>query len=752
MSPIIKAPFNFVPLNKDVFYPDWADEISHDIPFEDGFSGTIELDIEAQTPIYVRNGVQSSKQNTEDGDYLKFSNIDGRYFIPGSSIKGMIRNVMEIMSFGKMPVDGRKKYAQREWSNSKLYTLKDIKVQNTIRCGFLKKKDEDGYELYDCGQPYRINHIRLDEYLNKKDIDSLFRNHFSRKNGKILNKSISIGKENYDPKSARFKYELLRSKNFTLPDKLRFSIDGEYANQNQCRRVEYNPQGDIEGTIVFTGQPDSWKEPRDIGTGKFYEFVFPVSNDDPIKVDAKEVEQFKFIYENSEDWKVWRRKLEDGEKIPVFFRKEKNRVKDFGFALLYKLPYENSVEDVVRGYQKFEDKFDLAECIFGSSLKDNSLKGRVQVGNAFVEGEQRTLPEVKVVLGSPKASYYPLYIQQSGKNGKTDKYLTYNDGVISGWKRYPVKNFAKPKWSEIESVNTKFIPLGKDTRLKTVIRFHNLKKEELGALLSAITFHGNQERLFHNIGMAKSMGYGKVKVNCSLIGELKGQEEIMMGYYEKLMDGKCNNWLSSYQIKELFAMADANHGLDTYLEYMNLEMKGKNEFEAAKVGKEYLQPFSQLTKSTNKFTVSLYSKHQNTIDAEIIRKEKEKKEVQAVQARADEEKRKADEAARKAEEESERQAKREEMTSIGPQIADIDDFKNGSGRLDTYVKKVDLKEEFYPVVFDFLVRCYNNPKNKDSKKWQAPFGDTNHIFKKIASWVGTEMAQQWYNQIIVGGK
>ena len=41
--PTIKAPFNFVPLSDKVFFPDWADKISHDIPFEDGVSGTIEL-------------------------------------------------------------------------------------------------------------------------------------------------------------------------------------------------------------------------------------------------------------------------------------------------------------------------------------------------------------------------------------------------------------------------------------------------------------------------------------------------------------------------------------------------------------------------------------------------------------------------------------------------------------------------------------------------------------------------------------
>ena len=40
---IIKAPFNFVTLSDKVFFPEWADKISQDIPFSDGLSGTINL-------------------------------------------------------------------------------------------------------------------------------------------------------------------------------------------------------------------------------------------------------------------------------------------------------------------------------------------------------------------------------------------------------------------------------------------------------------------------------------------------------------------------------------------------------------------------------------------------------------------------------------------------------------------------------------------------------------------------------------
>lgn len=52
---MITAPFNFVPLNEKVFFPLWAEYVSHDIPFEDGESGEIDITITAKSPIFVRD-------------------------------------------------------------------------------------------------------------------------------------------------------------------------------------------------------------------------------------------------------------------------------------------------------------------------------------------------------------------------------------------------------------------------------------------------------------------------------------------------------------------------------------------------------------------------------------------------------------------------------------------------------------------------------------------------------------------------
>ena len=52
---MISAPFNFVPLSEKVFFPHWTEQVSHDIPFEDGMSGELKVTITAECPLFIRN-------------------------------------------------------------------------------------------------------------------------------------------------------------------------------------------------------------------------------------------------------------------------------------------------------------------------------------------------------------------------------------------------------------------------------------------------------------------------------------------------------------------------------------------------------------------------------------------------------------------------------------------------------------------------------------------------------------------------
>lgn len=594
---MIRSPYNFVPVSDKVFFPDWADQISHDIPFSDGVSGRITLEIEAQTPIFVRNG---HAVNVVDNSFSKTN--DERYFIPGTSIKGAIRNVLEIISHGKMRTYKNRLFAQREWYNEDLYNLKG--KQQNFKCGWLRWDKDNGYHIVDCGKPHRIGHDRIDEYIESQCRQkNVFTDKF--KHGKTfnLNKEVTLNSKKYDPKTAVYKYALVDDLNICL-ENLAFVTDEKHNASMGFHRVKVHSGSAQEfcGTIVFTGQPNKWIDPRPkkktTNAGKFYDFVFvnPTSNAAKHSITNDEFESYQSIYKDSEDWKYWYNKI-DSTGIPVFYMKEKGNSLKWGLALLFKLPYDHTPFETLPNSHKNE-KYDLADCIFGSVDKDKSLKGRVIFGHAFcVSQNVSPMDEVRLILSSPKASYYPTYIAQDGKNGVTNKYKTYNDGQISGWKRYVVKETTSIPNVPVtidgrdvsDKVYTKMKPLPKSSRFSSDVIFHNLKPEELGALLSALTFHGHSG-CFHQLGQGKPYGYGRVSIVPTLKVDVpeysKFDRETFMAQFESVLrrDGKNVN------VGRLITMASNPRSGNQY-EYMNLSMdKDGNEFEKSKNQKLYLEP------------------------------------------------------------------------------------------------------------------------------------------------------------------
>lgn len=437
----VHAPFNFIPLSDQVYIPSWADQISHDVPFSDGVSGKIQLTITAESDIFVRNG------QSKDAEDNRFSQVSGRYFIPATSIKGEVRNLMEIMSFGKMNLDTRAKFAQREWNNTALYTIKDPNVQREIRCGYLRKKGDD-YEIVDHGRPLRISHQAIDDWFGGE----VLKKHFSRNSNFDINKTTKEGGQTFDPKTAAFKYHLFKDEDLE-------NISFTEVRTNTFTYVICADRGEITGDIVFTGSPDQWKKERGMNAGKFYEFVFSSQGMRCYSLSEEEFEHYEFIYKDSDDWNYWKSHLTDTDKgVPVFFRTEDNQIKDFGLALLYKLPYDKTPYDLLPQAHKDESTHDLAECIFGYTSRTDSLRGRVQFSNAFSTNAEPS-EEVTLVLGTPKASYYPIYIEQKGSNARTGQYQTYNNGRLAGWKRYHVRDGVWQKSLGNENLDSTLTPV-----------------------------------------------------------------------------------------------------------------------------------------------------------------------------------------------------------------------------------------------------------------------------------------------------
>jgi len=602
---IIKAPYNFVPLSNEVVTPEWVNHISHDIPFEDAKSGEIEVEITAHSPIFVRNG-QPKNADTPSSD---FSQHDGRYFIPGSSLKGMVRNVLEIMTFGKM---GDKvndhRYAIRDLAGAvKDQYLAKFKP-DSIYAGWLSKMDDGSYGIADCGIPGRIYQDQLDKYLDSLEKPS--DNPKEKKQAEKFSEKFAKNPNSDFEKSAKYKYTQIW-KETSLKQSFIKLISKHKSNNlySICKPEESDDVVQI-GDLVFTGQPSA----NTGKSGKRLEFIFFRKKNQPLKVKSNIIDDFFFAYfdhdlnRQSVDWKHWRAELAAGRRIPVFFHKDKGQVSALGLSYLFKLPYKKSICDAMPMGHTETNKFDFSDVLFGfvqgeSTLE--SLKGRVHFGHAFSKDKCILDQTQTEVLSSPKASYYPTYIRQSvDAKGQVNNYKTLmdEDAKVAGWKRYPVhKNGVKknpPPQDSSEDVSVQFTPLQAGAQFSFSIRYHNLKKVELGALLSSITFH-QTDQAFHSLGMAKPLGYGKVKllVTNSSQEDIDLHKECLLAF-EAYMSARVENWSKSKQLEELITMAnEQNNTEESDLAYMKIDVKKKiNQFTEAKNVKPKPEALNQYSK------------------------------------------------------------------------------------------------------------------------------------------------------------
>ena len=584
----LKVPYNFVPLNEKVVRPYWIDHISHDVPFKDGKSGTLKLTLTAESPIFVRQGGPKPIKGSADENKVHDFQVgaDGSCILPGSSLRGMVRSVLETLSFGRMI--GRvseRRYALRDLTGAMAddYLAYFQDEKDPVQCGWLSKEGHR-YFIESCGKPGRISHQAIRDHTG---IDFVKEFHCKSETDDLR---IAANK-----KSAKYKYS-----KFGPYDKAKFVKD-DYCfvkskeepptpGKNMPEdRYQFAPQSQPDlgtpGRLVFTGQPMPRNEYRDPASGKYLEFIFFKSNlGIKLEVSEEVMEDFKFAYfdhrpekSQSDDYK-WRKKQladENENPIPVFFKAKgfsNGRpvgVQHLGLSYLYKLPYDYSVEESIKNFQKCANLPDLADAIFGvvdeGEKSRTNLKGRVQFSHAKSETKPGSTVH-KTILSEPKASFYPTYVRQPDvkDNGKLPGYkyetLLKKSATIAGRKRYPViedsahRKTRSPK-KKNDSIWNSFKPLPKGTTFECDVNYHNLREIELGALISAITFH-NSTKARHQVGLAKPYGFGKVKIDIELTDKKLNAEDLMTRF-EAYMDSEMptgQKWYDTNEVRELLSL------------------------------------------------------------------------------------------------------------------------------------------------------------------------------------------------------
>ena len=584
----VHTPYHFAPLSKWVYMPDWAHLVSHDVPFEDGYSGMIEYSLTNRTALCVGD------KKGDDNVLRMARNPMGTPIIPGSSLKGMLRNVLDISSFGKFNQIDDKQFSYRDL-HSREY-LEIIKNNKPV-AGWIKYDiNTQKWRFTQC-QSAKVHHDVIKSDLNIS----------------ISNENKAIERYAKIPLSVNYKALISAPK-----------------GMKKNRWAEDLGKGETDGQFVFTNT-------RILGQGErnsynfsyfFYAKQSAVSSDDiqtqvdnlfsnhrsvKAKIAGVEYDQVDYMQKHAHP--------ENG--IPVFALMMQGKVHSFGFANMPRVSYKHSTQALVDNVSKEHTEqgyFSLSELIFGTLREEGyGLKSRVNFSDAVLQTKESAVISGPVVLSNPKSSFLGAYIEQP----ETGKYKSYDhdDAELSGWKRYPIKQeFVENELSnDNQSVQSKLEMLVEDHCFKGRISFHNLKQQELDALVWVLTLKNSQDH-YHSLGHGKPLGAGAVQIsietnNSAVFANNGSQTQFdiakQVNAFAAHMDAQVTpkgKWLQTPQLQYLLAMSIGHISDDNEFKYLPLKSKTEDSFEKIKKSSLALDPIEYDGKSLSRSMYSLERK------------------------------------------------------------------------------------------------------------------------------------------------
>lgn len=626
----VTAPYNFVPLSEHVCLAKDLDPAlngvpSQDHPIEGGLSGRIDLTLIAHSPILV-------SWSEGGGIPKRFGSVDGVPRIPGSSLRGMVRNVLEIASFGRMGfVDDART------------SLRDLTAVTDYRSNFTKTHTGKTYESVVFGGWLQIvdgktvvipcDYARVDHRDTLSKL-SILRNEGFRKR---------LEQSALDTTLAENVQKVFLDGTSTSLDCTLWVDDSPQDYTHSSSILRYRKAAPVDGapligpatcktgTLVFTGMPSEKKH---------MEFFF--FDEEKSETLAPEVLRlFLDVHERQEKvsptWRWRQATLIAGGRVPVFFIREGGRIRQIGLSMMFKMASERSIHKMIANtsveHLSKDDtsRIDLATRIFGhidgesattTAPGRGAFRSRASFGWAeALANTWREGGEISVHLQKPKPGFFPTYVRQhdfasttgdrlimlvdKGNDNRGRKrddtyaaYRTYmnwpgrekGQDTIRGWKRYPVLNNRNPHRTAQGPETSRLVPIeagpAGNPRFSASIRYHNLHPVELGALIWALTW-GEDASLRHSLGMGRPLGWGQLSVTAELSDEQRSALTKFKAAMENWATEKClpTGWERSIQVRQLKAMADPAIGdrNRAVLKQMVLDPdRGFNDFITAK--------------------------------------------------------------------------------------------------------------------------------------------------------------------------
>lgn len=577
----VHAPYHFVPLSKWVYMPDWAHQVSHDVPFKDGLSGVIEYALKNTSPLCVGgeqiepDGTLANGKRNKPSMVTWARNPNNEPVIPGTSLKGVIRSALEVATFSKFGAIDENHFSFRDISGSDTKYAKELK-DTKVQAYWLR---------YDA-------EIKA-WTLRKAQHTVLFSTEFCE--------FSEVALINHAEQTVEKKYQLWPltkpALNFDLGVR---ELEGTKGNDVPVERATNMGRGQLKGYPVFVGFRPGKKEY--CGDRLNYNYLFYGEAEQVIKLPQLNSLANKLFANHDKNLvDELKRNPHPELGIPVFAREDKGKVVALGFAKMPRKLYDLSVHQVAHNTQKLmhsENIFDFSELLFGT-LRDKgfSLKSRIAFSDASCITNKGLYTSAAAVLGQPKASYLPAYLEQHNAKGnqvynELSQYQTTSE--LKGWKRYPARQSFQahlPKdLAEKFAIQSQLELMDVGSHFSGKIMFHNLKPAELGALLWGLGL-GEDEGKCHTLGHGKSLGAGSVKMEVTELKVKPNNEAstLSVSEYQSLFVESMEaaypgeSWLQSPQLQHILSFADAADNVDKELTYMPLQSEGRTRGEMSYV-------------------------------------------------------------------------------------------------------------------------------------------------------------------------
>ncbi len=581
------SPYNFIPLQAPQRLEGVDAALSSGIPLRDGLCGNLAIEMEALTPLLI-----GGERHKRDGatEVHPFQFPDETYGVPGSSLHGMLRGIVEAVMGGRMRQVDDRRFALRDFvSTVKLDYAAKMKH---AKAGFLRRRPDGQREIVPC-EYVLFDHEALKPFGIPAD-------RFGTAEAKLKSSSL------------RHKYDLLA---VHFPG---LAVEAAGIAPDKTGRMiakALRPGGD--GRFVVSAQINdgTMRKPGGKGNGKHHDFVFFNRKDGKaIPVSAAQWRDFLFTHDDDKPVSVrpwpgyWRERHDRGDEVPVFYLHDEEAGLRFGLARMFRLAGRTSTHDALR-FSHPElleaDGVDLSDALFGTlgDAGTGAARGRVSCA-PLVAGAASPQNLGLTVLGSPKPSYYPAYLYQP--KDWTSKWTHWDSAGkdtprLRGRKRYYAQattQLAPPPEKSGENVHTRLLALPAGTVLKGRIVVHNLAPFELGALLWAMELGGHASAC-HQLGMGKPFGMGRVRLRlrpeaCRLranvaceAAALAVRLEDARTAFRTFIEARIPGWTDSVPVRALLNLSDPiaprPEGLDTS-RYPQLNAKEKKEFDKTKEG------------------------------------------------------------------------------------------------------------------------------------------------------------------------